>query len=141
MYNLKNYYDQQQELKLAEIRCESLKNKKEMYFQKTQPKATIIKDAVVMVEPHQDVFLEYTHKVKEIDDELDILYKEIKIYKDGINKMEDVISTMKDKHARIFLDIYINGLSVRETALKENYSESHIYTLLDEIKKMINSKK
>lgn len=138
---MKNYYDQKQELKLAEIRCESLEEKKKVYFEKTQPKATVVKDSIVMVEPHEDVFLEYVHKVKEIDDELDVLYKEIKIYRAGIDKMEDVLSTMRSKHVRIFVDVYIEGLSVRETAIKENYSESHIYTLLDEIKKMINSKK
>ena len=138
---MKNYYDQKQELILAEIRCKSLEDKKEVYFQKTQPRATVIKEAVVMVEPHQDVFLEYTNKVKEIDEKLEILYKEIEIDKKGIEKMEAVLGTMKSKHMKIFVDIYIQGLSVRETALKENYSESHIYTLLDEIKKMINSKK
>lgn len=138
---MKNYYDQKQELILAEIRCKSLEDKKEVYFQKTQPRATVIKDAVVMVEPHEDVFLEYTHKIKEVDDKLDILYKEIDIDRKAIEDMEKVLGTMKSKHMRIFVDIYIQGLSVRETAIKENYSESHIYTLLDEIKKMINSKK
>ena len=138
---MKNYYDQKQELKLTELRCKSLEERKRVYFEKTQPKATVIKDAVVMVEPHQDVFLEYAHKVKEIDDELEVLYKEIKVYKDNLKKMEEVLRTMKSKHFKIFVDIYIDGKTVRETATKESYSESHIYTLLDEIKKMINSKK
>ena len=138
---MKNYYDQQQELRLAEIRRDSLESKKQIYFARTQPKATVIKDAVVMVEPHEDVFLEYTHKVKEIDEKLEILYREIEIDKKGLEQMEKVLGTMKSKHMRIFNDIYIDGLSVRETAIKENYSESHIYTLLDEIKTMINSKK
>lgn len=138
---MKNYYDQQRELQIAKARKETLEYKRSLYFYRTQPKATVIKDTVVMVEPHNDVYLEYLSKVEKIDRQLKEVNEEINILEDNLNKMAKELRCMKSKLAKVFADVYIDGLTVKQTAIKENYSESHIYTLLDGIKKIINGKK
>ena len=138
---MKNYYDQQRELQIAKARKETLEYKRSLYFYRTQPKATVIKDTVVMVEPHNDVYLEYLSKVEKIDRQLKEGNEEISILEENLNKMTEELRCMKSKLAKVFVDVYIDGLTVKQTAIKENYSESHIYTLLDGIKKIINGKK
>lgn len=137
---MKNYYDEQQELKIAKIRRDSLERKREKYFNMTQPQATAIKDNVVMVTPNRDVFLEYVSKIEKIDKELAKINLEIKEKENSLRKMFESLSKMKSKHIKVFLDVFVDGLSISQTAIKESYSESHIYTLIDEIKVILGIK-
>ena len=71
---MKNYYDQQLELELAKNRLATLKEKKELYFEETQPKSKKINGVMVQSSiVDNNKFLEYTAKIEYLDDEIDVL--------------------------------------------------------------------
>lgn len=138
---MKNYLDQQQELKIAIERIKTLREKKKMYFEQTQPKSSKMKDVVVTNSFKGDMFSTYMAKIEAIDAEIAILEQEITLLKKNLRKMEKALRKMNDSLSRVFILRYIEGLSVREIALRINYSESHIYRILGKINKILKKDK
>ena len=134
---MKNYLDQQQELKIAIERIKTLKEKKKIYFEQTQPKASGMKEVVVTNSTTSDMFYEYIKKTEAIDVEIAILEQEIALLKKTLRKMEKSLRKMNDRLTRVFILRYIEGLTVREISLKTNYSESHVYRILTNIRKIL----
>ena len=137
---MKNYLDQQQELKIAIERIKTLKEKKKIYFELTQPKASGMKDVVVTNSTKSDMFYEYIKKTEAIDAEIAVLEQEIALLKKTLRKMEKSLRKMNDRLTRVFILRYIEGLTVREISLRTNYSESHVYRILTNIRKIIKEK-
>lgn len=138
---MKNYLDQQQELRVAIERIKTLREKKKIYFEQTQPKASKMKDVVVTSSFQSDVFLTYMAKIEAIDTEIAILEQEITLLKKSLRKMEKCLRRINDELEKVFILKYIEGLSVREIAIKTNYSESHIYRILTKIRKILQNDK
>ena len=136
MINIKNYYDQQQELNAALLRLKSLEEKREIYFENTQPKAVSVKDEIPGT-IHTDLLTEYVIKIEKIDKDIELLKREIKISKKYLDKIEDCLRKMKDPLAKIFVARYIDGLSVNQMTYRINYSPSDIYRKLAIIRKII----
>lgn len=134
---MKNYYDQQKELELAISRLQTLKEKKKLYFNETQPKAKKINGVMVSSSGHNDKFLEYTAKIEYLDNEIEVLENEIRILENHLIRMECNLKTMKGILEKVFVDRYINGLSIKNIAKKYNYSESNIYELIKKIKRIL----
>lgn len=141
MIKIKNYYDQQQELNIAFFKLKSLEEKKEMYFNMTQPKAMSIKNDVIVSGGHNDSFAEYVSKVELIDEKIENTKSEIKILDFYLKKMESSLRKMKGSLEKIFVDKYIDNLSVKKIAIKENYSQSDIYRKLSIIRTIIKDEK
>lgn len=136
---MKNYYDQQLELELAKNRLTTLKEKKELYFEETQPKSKKINGVMVQSSIiDNNKFLEYTAKIEYLDDEIDVLENEIRILENHLIRMECNLKTMKGILEKVFVDRYINGLSIKKIAKKYSYSESNIYELLKKIRKILS---
>ena len=136
---MKNYYDQQQELEVAKNRLTTLKEKKRLYFEETQPKSKKINGVMVQSAIiDNNKFLEYTAKIEYLDDEIDVLENEIRILENHLIRMECNLKTMKGILEKVFVDRYINGLSIKKIAKKYNYSESNIYELLKKIRKILS---
>ena len=135
---MKNYYDQQQDLYMAECRLKSLKDKKQLYFEMTQPKAKAIKE-VMTSSSHtdSDMFTKYASKVELIDIDIQRLEKEIVILKNYLSLMEESLRKMKGALEKIFVAKYIDGLPVNQIAIRVSYSESHVYRLLSQINQII----
>ena len=136
---MKNYYDQQLELELAKNRLATLKEKKKLYFEETQPKSKKINGVMVQSSiVDNNKFLEYTAKIEYLDDEIDVLENEIRILENHLIRMECNLKTMKGILEKVFVDRYINGLSIKKIAQKYSYSESNIYELLKKIRKILS---
>lgn len=136
---MKNYYDQQLELELAKNRLTTLKEKKKLYFEETQPKSKKINGVMVQSSiVDNNKFLEYTAKIEYLDDEIDVLENEIRILENHLIRMECNLKTMKGILEKVFVDRYINGLSIKKIAKKYSYSESNIYELLKKIRKILS---
>ena len=138
---MKNYYDQQQELLNNELKLKFLKDKKQLYFNETQPKTVLPKAVVVKGSSHNDKLLEYVSKIEDIDKEILVLEKEIRMQKKYLNSIEIILKGMKGTLEEIFTLKYIDNLNVHEIARKTNYSEPRIYYFLSEIKKTIKKNK
>ena len=134
---MKNYYDQQQELQVALYRLESLQNKRQMYFDRTQPGTPDYAKEFVSGGVPKDVMTEYVMKIEKIDIEIAQLLDEIEMLDKYLKKMEKSLRTMKSPLEKIFVARYIDGLPVNQVAIRCSYSPSHIYRELQLIEKIL----
>ena len=126
------------ELATATYRLETLKEKKAIYFNATQPGSPKLKDISVSgSKTHDDPFLNYAAKVEDINKEIDILEKEIELLQIYLKKMENSLRNMKGILERIFVMKYIDGLKTSEISNKLHYSETHVYRLLNTIRTIV----
>ena len=139
---MKNYYDQQLELELAKNRLATLKEKKELYFEETQPKSKKINGVMVQSSiVNHDKFLEYTSKIESIDKDIEILEKEITMLENYLKKMEHSLRHMKGALEKVFVAKYIDGLSVKQIVIRVNYSKTQVYRYLSIIQQIIKDGK
>ena len=134
---MKNYYDQQQELQTALYRLETLKEKRQLYFNMTQPGTMDYSKDNVQGGVHKDLMTEYVIKIEKIDEEISALESEIELLDKYLKKMEQCLRTMKDSTERIFVARYIDNKSVNEIMPIVNYSKSSIYRELQRIEEII----
>lgn len=135
---MKNYYDQQQELQTALYRLESLKEKREMYFNMTQPGSVDYSKEPVEGGVHIDSMTEYTIKIEKIDKEIKQVESEIETLNKYLKKMESCLRAMKGIYEKIFVYKYIDGLNVTQIVNRVNYSQSDVYRKLQIIERIIN---
>ena len=139
---MKNYYDQQLELELAKNRLTTLKEKKKLYFEETQPKSKKINGVMVQSSViDNNKFLEYTAKIEYLDDEIDVLENEIKILESYLKRMENTLRSMKGALEKVFVAKYIDGLSVKQITIRVNYSKTQVYRYLSIIQQIIKNGK
>lgn len=139
---MKNYYDQQLELELAKNRLATLKEKKELYFEETQPKSKKINGVMVQSSiVDNNKFLEYTAKVETIDNEIEILEKEITMLEKYLKKMEYSLRHMKGALEKVFVARYIDGLKANEITDRVNYSIAQVYRYLSTIHHILKDDK
>lgn len=134
---MKNYYDQQQELQIALYRLEALKNKKEMYFNRTQPGTPDYTKEFVNGGVHKDAMTEYVIQIEKIDKEIEKLEDEIESLESYLKKMEKCLRNMKGVLEKIFVAKYIDNKPVSEITHLCHYSPTDVYRKLQIIKKMI----
>lgn len=137
---MKNYYDQQMELATVLFRIATLQEKKALYFNRTQPSSPKFGEKVDSSHVNSEPFLVYAQKVEDIDKELEVLKKEADILEKYVKKMESSLRDMKGILERIFVDRFIDNMEVKQIAKRYNYSESHIYELIRDIKKIVQNK-
>ena len=122
---MKNYYDQLNELKVAQSRLKSLKEKKKMYFNNL----------------NNDAFLNYLCKTEKIDNEIIILNKEIKMLSKYLKAMENSLRNINGSLEKVFVLRYIDGLSVKQICRELHYSKTHVYRKLSIIRKILKDGK
>lgn len=135
---MKNYYDQKHELNIAKIRLQSLLEKKELYFEATQPAGVSYDRERVMSSTIINVFDNYLEKIEDINKQIDNLNAEINILEKNIKVMEISLRKLKSPLEKIFVAKYIDGLTINQMCRKFNYSRSQMYKKLDKIKEIIN---
>jgi len=139
---MKNYYDQQQELEVAINRLNTLKEKKQIYFEETQPKSKKINGVMVQSSiVNHDKFLEYTSKIESIDKDIEILEKEISMLENYLKKMEHSLRHMKGALEKVFVARYIDGLKANEITTRVNYSIAQVYRYLSTIHQILKDDK
>jgi predicted RNase H-like nuclease (RuvC/YqgF family) len=90
---------------------------------------------------HTDKYLEYTSKIESLDEEITMLENEINILKNYIKKMEYKLRNMKGTLEKVFVNKYIDNISVNEIANKLHYSPVQIYRFLKKINRIIKDDK
>lgn len=134
---MKNYYDTQKELEVAEIRLNVLQNKKNILFEKMMPKASQIKEIVTSGGKQEDTYAKYIAEVYELDKELELKKNEVNMLKYNLKKMEIAMREMKELEEKVFVMRYIDNKKVKHIARELNYTEKNIYRVLDIIKEKI----
>lgn len=134
---MKNYYDQLNELKVAQSRLKSLKEKKKLYFNMTQPKSAVYFSDAKSTNLNNDAFLNYLCKTEKIDNEIIILNEEIKMLSKYLKAMENYLRNVNGSLEKVFVLRYIDGLSINQICKKLHYSRSQIYRKLSIIRKIL----
>lgn len=134
---MKNYYDTQRELEVAEIRLNVLQNKKNILFEKMMPKSSQIKEVVTNGGKQEDAYAKYIAEVYELDKELELKKNEVNMLKYNLKKMEIAMREMKELEEKVFVMRYIDNKKVKHIARELNYTEKNIYRVLDIIKEKI----
>ena len=86
---------------------------------------------------HTDKYLEYTSKIEGLDEEITLLETEIEILDVHLQMMEHRLRTLRGTLEKIFVDRFIDGMTIKKIARKYNYSESNVYEIIKKIKKII----
>jgi len=113
-----NYYEQINELRIAEERLESLIEKKEMLKSRIMKVTSQMKDIVVTGGGSSDKMVNYVIAIEGIDRKIEEVTEEIRILKKGITAMEDIFNNYKDDgiERRVFDLIYIKHKKATEAA-------------------------
>lgn len=134
---MKNYYDLQKELAIALTRLKALKEKRELYFNSTQPGGISYDEPVVMGGTTNNAFDVYAEKVIEIDLQIKLVEAEILITQKHLKDIEKALRKMKGILEKIFVARYIDGLTINQICRKVNYSRPQVYRKLKIIEKII----
>ena len=134
---MKNYYDTQKELEVAEIRLNVLQNKKNILFEKMMPKASQIKEIVTSGGKQEDTYAKYIAEVYELDKEIELKKNEVNMIKYNLKKMEIAMREMKELEEKVFVMRYIDNKKVKHIARELNYSQENIYKILNTIKEKV----
>ena len=138
---MKNYYDQLNELKVAQNRLKSLKEKKKIFFNNTQPKSAVYFSDTRNTNLNSEAFLNYLCKTENIDNEIIALNKEIKMLNKYLKAMENSLRNMNGSLEKVFVLKYIDGLSVKQICRQLHYSKTHVYRKLSVIRKILKDGK
>lgn len=131
---MKNYYDQEQELILAKLRLKSLKEKRELYFNHTQPGGISYDSERVQGGTVNNSFDIYVGNIEEIDKKIKQVEDEIRILEEHLKLMEYELRKMKGTLEKIFVMRYIDGMSVNQICRNTNYSRSQVFRKLQKIR-------
>lgn len=134
---MKNYYSQLGELRIAETRLETLKEKK-IYLETQATKTTgSLKDVVVYGSEISNKLLNYVEQSEEIDKQIAVVEEEIKILKKGLYQMEEILKNISGIEERVFRLYYIENKNPTQISFIIPCARDTVYRYLRKINKKI----
>ena len=131
---MKHYYQQLSELRMAEARFETLKEKKKLLEVKATKITSVAKEIVVTGCSQTDKIGEYLIKVEEIDKQIEEVEKELEILKKGLNKMEAILKNVSGLEEKIFRLYYIENKTPLQISYIVPCGIATVYRKIKEIK-------
>lgn len=135
-----DYLDIQHKYILSMQEVDKILNEKELLFQRTQPKSPVMDIERVSGGSPENKIETYIVELerKKIDERLkkakEIMHDRHELY---LLSLED-LKRSKDKYDMIFVLKWIDGKNAREISRLLHYSESHVYRMINKIKKRSN---
>lgn len=133
MINIKNYYAQLSELRIAEQRLITLKNKKKLLEAKVTSTTSTIKE-VVSFGSTDDKMTNYIIKCEEIDNQIKEVEEEIEVLKKGLHQMDEILSNISGIEERIFRLYYIENKNPTQISFIIPCDRRTVYRYLKKIK-------
>lgn len=131
---MKKYAALKKRLELCLICIETLQEQKDVLNAFLYPRTSRIKPVCAKGGTNNDRFSEYVYETMTIDNQIEIVKKEVDTLKKSIKKMEYVLRDIDGAMYKIFVYKYIDGLSVNQISHKINLSPRRVYQYLDQIK-------
>lgn len=131
---MRNYYDQLSELRLAETRLNTLREKRELLEAKITKTTGTIKDVVITGGSQSDKMTDYVIKCEEIDKQIEETEQEIKILKKGLHQMEEILKNISGLEERIFRLYYIENKTPTQISFIIPCDKRTVYRYLKKIK-------
>lgn len=132
-----DYLDIQNKYILSMQEVDKILNEKELLFQRTQPKSPVMDQERVSGGSPENKIESYIIELerKKIDERLkrakEIMNDRHELYLLSLESLR----RSKDKYDIIFVLKWMDGKSAREISKRMHYSESHVYRMINKIKK------
>ncbi len=134
---MKNYYCQLSELRIAETRLETLKEKKGMLETKITNTTSQLKEVVVHTNATNDNMSDYVIKCEEVNKQIEEVEEEIRVLKKGLQKMNEILKNISGIEERIFRLYYIENKSPTQISFIVPCDRRTVYRYLKKIKEKL----
>ena len=131
---MKNYYAQLSELRIAETRLETLREKKGMLETKITNITSQLKDVVVHTNATNDNMSEYVIKCEEVNKQIEEVETEIKVLKKGLQRMDEILKNISGIEERIFRLYYIENKNPTQISFIVPCDRRTVYRYLKKIR-------
>jgi len=131
---MKSYYAQLGELRMAEARLSTLKEKKEYLLAKATSTTGSLKEVVVFGGGTTNKPLSYTVQCEEVDKLILDTEEEIRILKKGISQMENILKNISGIEERIFRLYYIENKNPTQISFIIPCDRRTVYRYIKKIK-------
>lgn len=139
---MKNYYTQQKELEISNLRLETLNLKLKILESKVTRCTSELRDVSYFGSGNSsDKYLQYIIDKTEIEKEIEFEKQENDILKQNLKAMEKVLEQIQGIEEKIFVSIYVKNLKPTETARRIPCDLSTVYRYLKKIEVMIEDAK
>ncbi len=132
---MKNCYNQLHELKIAQIRLETLEAKKIVLLTKITACTGNLKEVTVQTGFSNDKMDLYLIEKEELEEEIKTLKEEIRILKKGLEEMKTIIKQADSFEAKIFDLYFFENLKPKQIAKKLYCHTSTVYRKIEKINK------
>lgn len=137
MIVIKNYYSQLSELRIAETRLETLREKKGMLETKITNITSQLKDVVVHTNATNDNMSDYVIKCEEVNKQIEEVEVEIKVLKKGLQKMNEILKNISGIEERIFRLYYIENKNPTQISFIVPCDRRTVYRYLKKIREKL----
>ena len=131
---MKNYYAQLSELRIAETRLETLKEKKGMLEAKITSTTSKLKEVVVHTNAANDSMSEYVIKCEELNKQIEEVEREIETLKKGLQKMNEILKNISGIEERLY---YIENKNPTQISFIIPCDRRTVYRYLTKIKEKL----
>lgn len=131
---MKNYYVQLGELRIAETRLSTLKEKKEYLLAKATSVTGSMKEVVAFGGGTTNKPLNYAEQCEEIDKLMLETEEEIRILKKGLQKMDEILKNISGIEERIFRLYYIENKNPTQISFIIPCDRRTVYRYIKKIK-------
>ena len=134
---MKNYYTQLSELRIAETRLETLKEKKILLEAQATRTTSQLKEVAIFGTGKNDPMTNYAISSEEIDKEIAALEEEIKVLKKGLIQMDNILKNISGIEERIFRLYYIENKNPTQISFIIPCARDTVYRYLRKINQKV----
>ena len=138
---MKNYYVQLSELRVAETRLETLKEKKVMLEARITSTTSQLKEVTVHSNSNNDKMTEYVIECERLNKQIEEMEEEVGILRKGVKKMDDFIKNISGIEERIFRLYYIENKNPTQISFIIPCDRKTVYRYLKKLKEKYEVKR
>ncbi len=131
---MKNYYQQLSELRLAEARLNTLKEKKMLLETEATRTTSQLREVAIFGTGQSDLMTNYAILCEELDKQIVATEEEIKILKKGLAQMDNILKNISGIEERIFRLYYIENKNPTQISFIIPCDRRTVYRYLSKIK-------
>lgn len=136
---MKFYYTQLSELKIAEARLKTLKDKKNLLRDRVTSTTSTIKEDVSFSNTPSDKMTKYMIQIEETDEKIKEVEEEITILKQGLKQMEDIQKNISGLEEQIFRLYFIEQKTPIQITFIAACDRSTVYRYIKKIRAKLTS--
>lgn len=134
---MKNYYVQLSELRIAEARLETLKEKRVLLDAQATKTTSQLKEVAIFGTGQNDPMTNYVINIEELDKQIAALEEEIKVLKKGLTLMDNILKNISGIEERIFRLYYIENKNPTQISFIIPCARDTVYRYLRKINQKV----